>query len=278
MASVEDRELQRQYYKTVREEFAREGPATSLLMWLCRVLTFITPFGIRVNYSRKDGGPYQLRVYLTPKWISKGICLHHFFRSDQDEEYHNHPWFVGYSLILINGYLEHYLEKDTRRRLRRFFLPWSWNTLRNTSYERTWHRLELFQSHGAPQRPWSLFFHGRRIKDETDGVWSWGFLNADTLRYTGWKDFVNQPPSRHEKPVAVSDVEYPRMSEIDVAVDPDPTPARGTAIPATFDVEECPTTPIPAEILKEARDASVCAGFPSEPESRTCPTDPEGTP
>jgi hypothetical protein len=282
MVSVEDQKLQRQYYETVRQEFAREGPATSFLQWLCRALTFMTPFGIRVNYSRRDGSPYRLEVHLTPAWIPWGVNLHHFFCSDPEPEYHNHPWSVGYALILLNGYIEHYLEQDTRRRLSRVLLPWRWNILRDTNYARTWHRLELLTNgdSGIPLRPWTLFFHGRRFTDESDGVSSWGFLNVDTLRYTRWRQFVNQSPSRNEK------IE----PEIEVSVDPDPTPMFGTflgaGVPDTFDTDDCPTTPIPSEIskafskenMKEARDASVCTGLPSEPEPGTRPTDQEGTP
>jgi len=279
MASVEDRKLQRQYYETVREEFAREGPAdiagdglvAALLLWLCRFLTYATPFGICVNYSRTDGSPYRLNVHLTPSWLPWGIDLHHFFRSDQEPEYHNHPWSVGYSRILLHGYAEHYLVPGTTQERRtRYFKPGDWNTLWNTDRVRTWHRLEVYEqgATGAPLRPWTLFFHGRRIKDEKDGVSSWGFFNADTLRYTGWRQFVNQPSSRTEP-------------EIEVEIDPDPTPMFGTALPGvpdTFDTDDCPTTPIPSEILKEVCDASVCTRLHGEPEVGAGPVDSEGTP
>lgn len=298
MASVEDQKLQRQYYETVREEFAREGPVTSLLQWLCRFLTYATPFGIRVNYSRRDGGPYQLGVYLTPKWIPWGFCLHHFFRGDQDAEYHNHPWGLGYALVLLHGYVEYFLpswyvegalrkgsvdrflDTDDRLGLKRFFSPWHWNVLRNDKNEQSWHRLALYNCGpggellSLPLRPWTLFFHGRRVKDESDGGSSWGFFNADTLRYTGWRQFVNQPPSRREK-----DTDNEAGYAIDVEIDPDPTPMFGTALPGvpdTFDTDDCPTTPIPSEILKEACDASVCTGLPGEPEAGTGPADSKG--
>lgn len=284
----EEDQKQRQYYDTVREEFARETRerrATvaeegwgAIIRWLCRLLTYITPFGICVNYSKTDGSPYRLNVHLTPSWIPWGIDLHHFFRSDQEPEYHNHPWFVGYSRILLHGYIEHYLVSGTTQdRRTRYFTSGEWNTLWNTNKQRTWHRLELYEDMdtGVPFRPWTLFFHGRRIKDEKDGISSWGFFNADTLRYTGWRQFVNQPPSRTE-------------AGIHVEVDPDPTPMFGTAlgntvgVPDTFDSDNSPTTPLPREILKafskEDHDASVRTGVPGEPESGTRSPDQEGTP
>lgn len=263
----EEDQKQRQYYDTVREEFAREGPATSFVQWFCRLLTYITLFGITVNYSKRDGSPYRLEVRLTPSWIPWGIQLHHFFRSDQEPEYHNHPWGIGYSFILIHGYGEHYLEPDTRRRLSRPVTPRTWNTLYNKRERRTWHRVQLF-SHldrgvVAELRPWTLFFHGRRFA-EKDGVSSWGFFNVDTLRYTGWREFVNRPAE----------------PEIHVEVDPDPTPMFGTAtsgVPDTFDTDNCPTTPIPKEIFKEVHDASVRTGLSGEPQPGACSSDQEST-
>ena len=52
----------------------------------------------------RDGSPAMVRYrLLDTRW--GGLYVHHFLRSDQDRDLHDHPWHFT-SLILWGGYVE----------------------------------------------------------------------------------------------------------------------------------------------------------------------------
>lgn len=230
-------------------------PEMSWLANLCRFIAAWSPFGVRL-FSGKDGSLYQLRVYLLPHWMPFSVNLHHFFRSDSDVAYHNHPWQWALSLILVRGY------KEIR------YDPWTYETTTsahdvgelNFIRRNTYHRVELFQQRAGatqvPLRPWTLIITGPRVKAAKGE--EWGFVDAETKEYMHWEKFVNQPPSRHT----------PAESEPVVVVEDDPDQTdrfRRPAISYFMDADiaakglgfaepEEPTVPVPLQKV-EATDA-----------------------
>ena len=132
-----------------------------------------------------DGSTYLERYYLwgwapwnpNPKssklvpWLP-GAMLHHFVRSDEDRELHNHPWRWSLSVILAGGYVEERMV-DGRVVLRRV-TPGSINIIRDNDF----HRVDLLE-----KDCWSLFITGPKTQ-------SWGFLHRITREFTPWHDFI----------------------------------------------------------------------------------------
>lgn len=151
------------------------------LLWLARNHT------PRVIEGRNSDDPYLTRYYLSrhgpategmdrrdpkaPKW---GLYLHHFHRSDDEQELHNHPWEWAVSFILSAGYSEERLVDG--QVIRREVRPGSLNVLKAN----TFHRVDL--THGDA---WTLFLVGPITQ-------SWGFLDRYTKQFTNWKEFLFQ--------------------------------------------------------------------------------------
>jgi hypothetical protein len=152
----------------------------------------------RVIYDRLGVSPYLSRHYIVgrPKmpdgsapfdwdgaprsgivWPSSslGICLHHFHRSDEAGELHNHPWRWAISFILAGGYREERRLRGTNRVIQRTVKPGSLNFIGAEDF----HRIDLLQPDA-----WSLFIVGPRFSD-------WGFWNRETTRFTPWRQFIN---------------------------------------------------------------------------------------
>jgi len=135
------------------------------------------PLRKRVIYT-DEGGPYLLRVYLTPdrdwwrNWLP-GVFLHRFFRSDSDRELHNHPWRWALSIILSGGYREERMERDRIGVTSRILIPSEVNFIT----DRTFHRVDLLDPvNGA----WTLFIVGPRFRD-------WGFLSRNGRDFEHWR-------------------------------------------------------------------------------------------
>lgn len=70
-----------------------------------------------------DGSPYLTRVLLTRTpalaWLKRltgfGVYLHHFHRPDGDQNFHDHPWKIGASLILNGAYVEERVDQIVER-------------------------------------------------------------------------------------------------------------------------------------------------------------------
>jgi hypothetical protein len=67
--------------------------------------------------TRERTGPYLLRMWLSPPILKKrgdrerflserSLLLHYFFRGDDDQALHDHPWDFS-TRILAGGYMEH---------------------------------------------------------------------------------------------------------------------------------------------------------------------------
>lgn len=117
-----------------------------------------------------------------------GISLHHFHRSDEDLELHNHPWGWGFSIILTGGYEEERRVEHPRTSdifgltgtcvEKRAFRPGRFNIIRANDFHRV---LLLDPKNGA----WTLFVHGPRIQD-------WGFWDPLTHVYEAWRPFIER--------------------------------------------------------------------------------------
>jgi hypothetical protein len=98
-------------------------------------------------------------ILLEERWGK--IMLHHFHRSDEDRERHDHPWNF-WTLILKNGYIEDC--PNHFRRLKPFRL------YRRLAVHR--HRVVLLgDGYGRERDAWTLVFTGPRIRE-------WGFWTA----------------------------------------------------------------------------------------------------
>lgn len=76
--------------------------------------------------TRERTGPYLLRMWLSPPVLTKksddreryqsadSLLLHYFFRGDDDQALHDHPWDFR-TRILAGGYMEHLPPNDWRR-------------------------------------------------------------------------------------------------------------------------------------------------------------------
>lgn len=125
------------------------------------------------------GKPYLTRYYLFGADRAGGnLFLHHFHASDQGEEFHNHPWRWGASLILRGGYVE---ERCVRSRWPHGDVDeYSRIARRPGSFSRfgtrEFHRADLIDPQGGC---WTLFACGARVKD-------WGFLDRRG-RFRDWR-------------------------------------------------------------------------------------------
>lgn len=145
---------------------------------------------IRVRPSRTimvDGEPYLTRHYIVgdDKSDSKfAVFIHHFHKSDQPNELHNHPWSWGLSLIMFGGYYEDSLDwstNDPDRDFRRRYAPEKRRRIRfgmlNFFNGDHFHRVDLVDPiRGA----WTLFVAGKRLS-------SWGFLDRKTREFRDWR-------------------------------------------------------------------------------------------
>lgn len=117
--------------------------------------------------------PFMTRYILCKLPDGRQVNLHHFHRSDEDPELHNHPW-PGRSLILAGGYAE---ERLVDGQVRRFiYLPGATNRIEPN----TFHRVELLT---PVEGCWTLFTLGRKEQE-------WGFWNRETKVYKPWREFI----------------------------------------------------------------------------------------
>ena len=123
--------------------------------------------------------PYLLRWWLIPRNRFFNLYVHRFCRSDDDRALHDHPW-ASVSVILDGGYIEHL--SDNRQMVRRE----GQITARRASAA---HRVQLQDGTHAPDRVWTLFITGPRIRD-------WGFHCPRGWRR--WQDFVATTPGGNE--------------------------------------------------------------------------------
>ncbi len=151
---------------------------SKLVYWV--LTTFFTK-RLPHEIIRIDGAPYLTRFYLSGKANQRVVgekpqfFLHHFHKSDQGRELHNHPY-TGTSLILAGGYIEERMSELATIGGKAFtevsattYLPGDINTLGLADY----HRTDLLNKELGC---WTLFVTGPRLKE-------WGFLNRGTLDF-----------------------------------------------------------------------------------------------
>jgi hypothetical protein len=164
----------------------------------------------RIIWDRSGTSPYLSRFYITkrptmpdgsepfdeygdPKkgvrWPEEkiGLYLHHFHRSDDDQELHSHPWEWALSFVIAGGYTEERrVPRDKRDPLSpwtvitRTVKPFSFNFIRQSDY----HRVDLLE-----EDAWSLFLVGPKTH-------TWYFWNRKTFQRTPWREFIEQAAAR----------------------------------------------------------------------------------
>jgi len=134
----------------------------------------------RVRYINRGDDPYLLRFYITRPRTNReikeepetfGLYLHHFYRGDEDEELHNHPWKWALSWILSGQYSEEREDGVHVRKTGHF----------NYISHDTFHRVTLVDQDTTPI--WTLFLVGPRIT-------SWGFKDKHTGEFWDWEKFL----------------------------------------------------------------------------------------
>ncbi len=126
---------------------------------------------------------YDMRVMRRVEQIARlapRAYLHYFFRGDDDRAVHSHPWKRSLSLILLNGYVEHRLDRRTGKLATKTFRAGSVNYIRGTDY----HKVELLPGHGT----WTLFISTER-NAETQHGHDWHFLDLDNGLQIPWVDW-----------------------------------------------------------------------------------------
>jgi hypothetical protein len=165
--------------------------------WLTRT------FPGRYRIIGDNGTPYLGRFYVKKTGRLPGLYLHHFYRSDQDRELHNHPWVSSSSVVLTGGYYEERWESKTPINKPGFVEDYKREAVRmidrsapgfNRIFNTTFHRVVLKDlKNGA----WTLFIPGPEAQD-------WGFLDRTTGKYTPHADFLGKmfldiPPVEEER-------------------------------------------------------------------------------
>lgn len=126
-----------------------------------------------------DGSDYLSRLLLPRMWLpfvgSFRPMLHHFHRTDDDRELHNHPWARSFSLVLTGSYDEERLYDANEgvvinRRVRWF----------NTLTDKDFHRVTRLNGD-----VFTLFVTGKRVQD-------WGFYDVDTDVFTPHREFLDK--------------------------------------------------------------------------------------
>ena len=123
--------------------------------------------------DRENNEPYLERFYLVPRLLllNQGrVVLHRFWKSDDDNGFHDHPWHWA-SYILEGGYWEHTPEGTQKR------MPGDWSGLRKAT---DLHRVELFNE---GEEVWTLFFMGPRQRE-------WGFIPNGTKTWINHQDYI----------------------------------------------------------------------------------------
>jgi hypothetical protein len=122
----------------------------------------IVMFCVRNIYE--NGAPYIDRYYLLPPTPWGRVFLQHIRKRDDNPNLHNHPW-PAWSLVLWGGYYETRWAKPPSGTAN---APGYFRHLRRGSINRlqanVYHRI-----HRVESNTWTLFFHGRRLRE-------WGFL------------------------------------------------------------------------------------------------------
>lgn len=116
-------------------------------------------------------GPFLTRYTLREDPDGGRLYIHHFHRSDEDEELHSHPW-SGDSLILLGSYCEE--RRGPNHTIFQDFHPGMVNRLTPD----TFHRVVL-----TTKDCWTLFRTGQKVQD-------WSFWSKKTGVTTPWRKFI----------------------------------------------------------------------------------------
>jgi hypothetical protein len=153
------------------EKFARKLPT-----WTITVAEN-DPYLARHYIFQKDWIPSHLKKFLG--WVPS-IFIHEFKRGDSDDEYHNHPWYSSFSVILAGGYTEERVQivGGEYQITQKTFHPGMVNVIRDTDF----HRVALLNG----ETTWTLFIAGRRTGE------SWGFLDVKAKEFIPWIEHVRR--------------------------------------------------------------------------------------
>jgi hypothetical protein len=127
--------------------------------------------------------PYMRRWFLIPKNRFLNIYIHHFQRSDDTFELHDHPW-ANMSVVLKGGYVEVMPMRGTDPKDR----DWHYRISRTDGdvvvrWASAPHRVEALRwdNPGYGSDAWTLFITGPHVRE-------WGFWTKAGWKH--WRDFV----------------------------------------------------------------------------------------
>lgn len=132
--------------------------------WIRTFIIFITNY-LPVKVIRDENGvPFLHRYHIFSLTNDgPGIYIHHFLKSDERGQFHNHSWLKSFSFILCGGYKEEIL-KECKTDYYTIDRPrWTFNFLDGV---KTYHRVMLPDNGDA----WTLFFYQKRKQ-------VWGMYN-----------------------------------------------------------------------------------------------------
>ncbi len=150
------------------------------MIFLDKILKKILPYTEIVKII--DGKPvvYMQRFFL---WRNRNgnKYLHHFLRSDDDPDPHNHPYDFT-SIILSGGYIDEWYVYDNHRNPKlegpRHYKVKKWTIQRRMANHT--HRVHLIGN----KKPWTLVFTGPLIQP-------WGFVKPDGT-WIYWKKYLKE--------------------------------------------------------------------------------------
>lgn len=133
------------------------------------------------------------------RWPDEPVqpALHHFLRSDEDHELHNHPFAWSFSIVLVGGYRE-----ERRRWTGERFAIDTKDVVAgqiNVILATTYHRVDLLYP-----ETWILFVMGPRTGED------WSFWDRETGETTPHGEFLEK--KRLRRAVANAAHPYPRGS------------------------------------------------------------------
>lgn len=150
-----------------REKFRLSGTIIDEILW-----SLVKTLDLKCMVIFEKEKPYLARFYLHDSNEEISIYLHYFFRSDDENFMHNHPWEKSFSIILTGGYIEEWFhENETTPFVKKAeHLPGDMNVV----FSEKFHRVHL-----KDINCWTLFVGFKK----QDG---WCFWDKINKKYDYW--------------------------------------------------------------------------------------------
>jgi hypothetical protein len=132
-------------------------------------------FPDRCDKIHENDEPYLLRLHIKRCGKLRGLYLHHFYKSDEDRDLHNHPWENSASLIICGSYEEERINRNNPGvRIRKLFKPGMINNISADDF----HKVTLKKT-----PVWTLFTTKKQCQ-------TWGFWSEKEQRFIPYSDYL----------------------------------------------------------------------------------------